>query len=60
MLDKIIRHEIPKYLHNIIDGCLSFFPLRGLKKRINFCSKSCTNIHEILTKHSAPQGKSEV
>ena len=33
-----------------------FFPIRGLKSRINFCSQSCTNIKEILTKYSAPQG----
>ena len=30
-----------------------FFPLRGLKSPINFCSQSCTNI---LTKCSAPHG----
>ena len=57
MLDKIIKHEIPKYLHNIINGCSSCFPLIGLKWRITFCSQSCTNIQEILTKNSAPQGK---
>ena len=28
----------------------TFFPLNGLKSRINFCSESCTNIYEILTK----------
>ena len=35
----------------------SFFPLRGLKPRVNFCLQSFTNIWQIVTTYTAPYGK---